>query len=247
MTLSTIDGRLLYIPLRILKPGNLQRTRETLALQELTASVAEMGILQPLTVKKQGEGFQVVSGNRRLMAARQVGLGEVPCILLQVEESETELMGLLELLQREDLHYLEEAEYLKEFLRRSGLTQAKAAKKLGRSQSAVANKVRLLSHPAPIRQLLREKGLHERHARELLRVPEGARQEVLLEIARRNYSIAQTEQFIDRFLSGVPSPQDGLSLRRDMRMFLQRIARETELLSALPSEEKQGNIFVQSS
>lgn len=233
MTLTTMDGRLLYIPLRLLKPGDLQRTRETLALQELTASVAEMGILQPLTVKKQGDGYLVVSGNRRLMAARQVGLGEAPCILLRVEESEGELIRLMELLQREDLHYLEEAEYLKEFLHRSGLTQAKAAKKLGRSQSAVANKVRLLSHPASIRQLLREQGLHERHARELLRVPEPARQEVLLEISRRKYSIAQTEQFIDQFLSGPSAPEDSGSLRRDMRLFLQRIARESDLLTTI--------------
>lgn len=235
MTLISADERLLYIPLRLLKHGDLQRTRETLALQELTASVAETGILQPLTVKKQGESYLVVSGNRRLMAARQVGLGEVPCILLRVEESERELIHLMELLQREDLHYLEEAEYLKEFLHLSGLTQAKAAKKLGRSQSAVANKVRLLSHPESIRQLLRETGLHERHARELLRVPECFRQEVLTEIARRNYSIAQTEQFIDRFLAGCSMPDSGGSLRRDMRQFLQRIAQDPAFLTAVSS------------
>lgn len=221
-----LEGRVLYLPLRLVKPGILGRARNTVKLQELSASISEVGILQPLTVRKTGETFTVVSGNRRLMAARMVGLGEVPCILLNVEESEGELIFLTENLQREDLHYLEEAELLKRYLLSSGLTQAQAAKKLGRSQSAVANKVRLLNHPTAIRQLLRELEVPERHARELLRIPgEEARRQVLLEISRRGYSIAQVERYIDNMLDNMVLPREEKYTRRETRMLLEQVLR----------------------
>lgn len=218
-----LEGRVLYLPLRLVKPGMLGRDRNAVKLQELSASILEVGILQPLTVRRTGETFTVVSGNRRLMAARMVGLGEVPCILLNVEESDGELIFLTENLQREDLHYLDEAELLKQYLLSSRLTQAQAAKKLGRSQSAVANKVRLLNHPPAIRQLLREENVPERHARELLRVPgEEARRQVLVEITRRGYSIAQVERYIDNFLKNMTLPREEKFLRRETRLLLEQ-------------------------
>lgn len=221
--IMNLEGRVLYLPLRLVKPGILGRARNTAKLQELSASIMEVGILQPLTVRKTGETFTVVSGNRRLMAARMVGLGEVPCILLNVEESAEELIVLTEKLQREDLHYLEEAELLKRYLQVSGLTQSQAAKKLGRSQSAVANKVRLLNHPAAIRQLLEELEVPERHARELLRVPgEETRRQVLLEVSRRGYSIAQVERYIDNLLETMSLPREERFIRRETRRLLEQ-------------------------
>lgn len=221
-----LEGRVLYLPLRLVKPGMMGRDRNAVKLQELSASILEVGILQPLTVRKTGETFTVVSGNRRLMAARMVGLGEVPCILLNVEESEGELIFLTENLQREDLHYLDEAEYLRQYLLHSRLTQAQAAKKLGRSQSAVANKVRLLNHPPAILQLLRELEVPERHARELLRIPgEEARRQVLLEISRRSYSIAQVERYIDNFLDNMTLPREEKFVRRETRRLLTQVMR----------------------
>lgn len=221
--IMNLEGRVLYLPLRLVKPGILGRARNTAKLQELSASIMEVGILQPLTVRKTGETFTVVSGNRRLMAARMVGLGEVPCILLNVEESAEELIVLTEKLQREDLHYLEEAELLKRYLQVSGLTQSQAAKKLGRSQSAVANKVRLLNHPAAIRQLLEELEVPERHARELLRVPgEETRRQVLLEVSQRGYSIAQVERYIDNLLETMSLPREERFIRRETRRLLEQ-------------------------
>lgn len=221
-----LEGRVLYLPLRMVKPGILGRDRNTAKLQELSTSVSQVGILQPLTVRKLGETFQVISGNRRLMAARMVGLGEVPCILLNVEEAREDLISLTELLHREDLHYLEEAEYLRQYLLSSGLTQSQAAKKLGRSQSAVANKIRLLNHPTAIRQLIRELELPERHARELLRIPgEDARRSALTEISRRGYSVAQVERYIDNLLKTIPLPREEKYIRRETRQFLTRALR----------------------
>ena len=235
-----MEGRILYLPLRLVKPGPTGRGRPTAMLQELSASIMEVGILQPLTVRKTGEFYTVVSGSRRLMAARMVGLGEVPCILLNVDESQAELISLTENLQREDLHYLDEAECLKRYLLSSGLTQAQAAKKLGRSQSAVANKVRLLGHGESVRELLRETGLPERHARELLRVPgEEARKQVLLEVAERSLSIAQTERYIDNYLENQQELINARLRRRETRQFLKKVAQETDILERKTPEPEQ--------
>jgi ParB family chromosome partitioning protein len=202
----------------------------SVALQELAASIAQVGVLQPLTVRKQGGGYLVVSGNRRLMAARMAGLGEVPCLLLEVDETDGELIGLTENLQREDLHYFEEAECLERYLVHSGFTQAQAAKQLGRSQSAIANKLRLLHHSPRVREALRDRGLSERHARELLRVPgEQQRLLVVAEIGERHLSVAQTERYIDALLENARAPGEKLR-RRDARLLLERVARDATSL-----------------
>ena len=105
-----LEGRVLYLPVHLLHLGQPGRGKATALLQELAASIGEVGILQPLSVRKQGEGYTVVSGNRRLMAARMAGLGEVPCLILSVDAVDAQLIGLTENLQREDLGYFEEAE-----------------------------------------------------------------------------------------------------------------------------------------
>ena len=225
------ERRLLYLPIRLVRPGRSQRARTTVALQELAASIRQVGILQPLTVRQRDGQYEVVSGNRRLMAARMAGLGEVPCILTEADTGDQALIALAENLQREDLHYLDEAELLREYLRHSGLSQAQGARRLGRSQSAVANKLRLLGHSQPVRQALREHGLSERHARELLRVEgETARLAVLGEIAARRLSVAQTERYIDAYLDNGRAPGSEKLQRRDTRLFLERVARDADAL-----------------
>ena len=155
-------------------------------------------------------------------------LGEVPCILTELGERDQALIALTENLQREDLHYFEEAELLRQYMQRSGLSQAQAARRLGRSQSAVANKLRLLGHPAEVRSALRERGLSERHARELLRVSgTQARLAVIEEISDRRLSVTQTEKYIDAYLENGRPPVSDKLRRRDARLFLERVARDT--------------------
>lgn len=224
------EHKLLYLPPRLLQAGDPGRQRPTAALQELAASIQQVGLLQPLTVRRSGGQYVVVSGNRRLMAARMAGLGELPCILLELEHPDAVLISLTENLQREDLHYLDEAELLRQYLRRGGLTQAQAARRLGRSQSAIANKLRLLRHSPAVCQALRESGLSERHARELLRVEEGQRLRCLEEIAARRLSVAQTERYIDAFLQNGAAPVADKLRRRDTRLFLERVSRDAASL-----------------
>lgn len=228
-----LEGRILYLPLHLVKPGHPSRTRSTAQLQELAASISVVGVLQPLTVRKTGEHYTVVSGNRRLIAARMAGLGEVPCLLLELEEQDAELISLTENLQREDLNYFEEAELLQKYLCHSGLTQSQAARRLGRSQSAIANMLRLLQHSPKVRAALLEKHMSQRHARELLRVSgETARLQVLEVISDRHMSIVQTEKYIDAYLKNQETPMDGRCRLRDTRLFLQRLDQDTRLLQS---------------
>lgn len=225
------EGRVLYLPVHLLHLGQAGRGKPTALLQELAASIGEVGILQPLTVRKNGEGYLVVSGNRRLMAAKMAGLGEVPCLLLSVDPVDAELIALTENLQREDLRYFQEAEYLQAYLMHSGLTQAQAAKRLGRSQSAIANKLRLLQHTPKVRAALMEHNLSERHARELLRVHgEDQRLTVIEELSRRNFSVAQTARYIDTLETQSTISGSARYRRRETRLVLERVARDAALL-----------------
>lgn len=227
------EGRILYLPLHLVKPGQPNRGRTTAQLQELAASIGQVGILQPLTVRKNGEHFTVVSGNRRLMAARLAGLGEVPCLLLEVEDQDAELISLTENLQREDLHYFDEAELLQKYLCHSRLTQSQAARRLGRSQSAIANKLRLLQHSPKVRSALRERNMSQRHARELLRISgETERLQVLEVMADKHMSILQAEKYIDTYLKNHATQGEERYKLRDTRLFLQRLDQDTRLLQS---------------
>lgn len=227
------EGRIFYLPLHLVRPGRPSRARTTTQLQELAASISVVGVLQPLTVRKTGEHFTVVSGNRRLMAARMAGLGEVPCLLLEVEEQDAELISLTENLQREDLHYFEEAELLQKYLCHSHLTQSQAARRLGRSQSAIANKLRLLQHSPKVRAALQERNMSQRHARELLRISgEAERLQVLEVLADKQMSIIQAEKYIDTYLQNHKTSGDSRYRLRDTRLFLQRLDQDTRLLQS---------------
>lgn len=245
------EHRMLYLPLRLLQPGTAARLRPTAALQELSASIRQVGVLQPLTVRKNGGQYVVVSGNRRLTAARMAGLTEVPCILMDPDRQDPALIALTENLQREDLHYLDEAELLRAYLDRGHLSQAQAARRLGRSQSAIANKLRLLRHGPRMRQLLREQGLTERHARALLRVED--QEKCLLcaaEIAKNRLSVAQAERYIDIFLQNGKGSGENRLRRRDTRLFLERVSRDTAELrrngvaAELDRQEDKGEIVL---
>ena len=228
--MSIHQNKILYLPIHLIKLHPSDRTRSTEKLQELSASISHVGILQPLTVKRSGDTYQLISGCRRLMAAKLAGLTQVPCLLAEPEEDGL-LLGLTENLQRMDLHYFDEAKLLQEYLCSSGLTQLQAAKKLGRSQSAVANKLRLLQHSPAVRDLLRERGLSERHARELLRIfGETDRLQAAREMADRNMSVAQSIRFVDAFLENKRHPGDPRYRLRDTRLFLQRLDQDTALL-----------------
>ena len=180
-----LSTRVQYISTTRIRP-NPQQPRRSFpedALAELAESIRRYGILQPLTVRRAGGDFELIAGERRLRAARLAGLREVPCLIARVGEEDSALLALIENLQRRDLDYWEEADALARLIRRYDLTQEQAAEKLGKSQSTVANKLRLLRLPEPVRAAAQKYALTARHARALLRLPDG--EEPRLASARR--------------------------------------------------------------
>lgn len=222
------SGRVQYLPIDRICPNPAQPRIifDRAALQELADSISEHGLLQPLSVRRQGGAYALIAGERRLRAAKLAGLTKVPCILISADELESGLLALVENLQRRDLDYLEEAEGIARLMRQSGLNQEQVARRLGKSQSAVANKLRLLRHSAPVRAALREAGLSERHARALLRLPEEAtRLEAIAVITRRQWNVAQAEAYIESLLAKAAQPRPGVRrfLIRDVRLFLNAV------------------------
>ena len=202
------------------------------ALEQLADSIRAYGILQPLTVRRVEDGYQLIAGERRMRAAAMAGLREVPCLVAQVDEQDAGMLALIENLQRRDLDCFEEAAAIARLISRYGLSQEQAAEKLGKSQSAVANKLRLLRLSEPVRQALRQSGLTERHARALLRLPdEEARLSALAEIVRRQMNVARTEEYVEQLLAEKPVPaRSATYIIKDVRLFLNSIDRSFQLM-----------------
>ncbi len=231
-----LSTRVQYIPLGRIRPNPQQprRSFDEEGLAELAASIRSCGILQPLTVRRAGEGYELVAGERRLRAARIAGLREVPCLVAQVGEEDSALLALMENLQRRDLDCWEEAQAIARLISRYGLSQEEAARRLGRAQPTVANKLRLLRLPEDVRALLRENGLTERHARALLRLqdPEVQRR-AAGDMARRGMNVAQAEAYVEKLLqSDQVTPPRGRStyIIKDVRLFLNSVDRGLHLM-----------------
>ena len=231
-----LSHRVLYLPTDALHPNPHQPRRDfdEGALRELSESIRRYGILQPLTVRRTENGYELIAGERRLRAAKLAGLREVPCLLARSSEEESALLALIENLQRRDLHYLEEAAAIAQLIAAYGLSQEQAAEKLGKSQSAIANKLRLLRLSPACTRLLRENGLSERHARALLRLTdEEDRVKALGTIAARGYNVAQSESYIEQFLKvkqKTPPPRLPTYIIKDVRIFLNTIRRSVDVM-----------------
>ena len=231
-----LSTRVQYIPLGRIRPNPQQprRSFDEEGLAELAASIRSCGILQPLTVRRAGDGYELVAGERRLRAARIAGLREVPCLVAQVGEEDSALLALMENLQRRDLDCWEEAQAIARLISRYGLSQEEAARRLGRAQPTVANKLRLLRLPEDVRALLRENGLTERHARALLRLqdPEVQRR-AAGDMVRRGMNVAQAEAYVEKLLqSAQVTPPRGRStyIIKDVRLFLNSVDRGLHLM-----------------
>ena len=202
-------GRVVFLPPRSIRP-NPSQPRTVFAddaLDELADSIRRHGILQPLSVRRTGGGYELIAGERRLRAGVLAGLTEIPCIVMQMDDRESGLVALVENLQRQDLDYIEQARGIRTLTERFSMSQEQAARLLGLSQSAVANKLRLLRHSGEVLDALRRAGLSERHARALLKLPEeGQKLEAVETVSARSLSVAQTEQYVDKLLH-TPQPK----------------------------------------
>ena len=197
-------GRVVFLPARSIRPNPSQPRKvfRAEALGELSDSIRHHGILQPLSVRRIGNNYELIAGERRLRAAQMAGLTEIPCIIMQMDDRESGMAAMIENLQRQDLDFIEEAMGISHLMTLYDINQEQTARMLGKSQSAVANKLRILRHSETVLSALRETGLTERHARALLRLPEENRRlEAIGEISRQSMSVARAEKYIESLLS----------------------------------------------
>ena len=197
-------GRVVFLPARAIRPNPSQPRKvfRPEALKELSESIRQHGILQPLSVRRMGTGYELIAGERRLRAAQMAGLTEIPCILMAMDDRESGMAAMVENLQRQDLDFVEEAWGISHLMSRFSMSQEQVAKLLGKSQSAVANKLRILRHSEQVLLAIREAGLTERHARALLKLKsEEDKLSAVGEIARQAMSVARTEKYIEALLS----------------------------------------------
>ena len=222
-------GRVVFLPARSIKPNPEQPRRifREEALTELADSIRQHGILQPLSVRRTPAGYELIAGERRLRAGVLAGLSEIPCIVMTMDDKESGMAALVENLQRQELDYIEQARGISRVMEQWSMSQEQAAQLLGKSQSAIANKLRLLRHSNAVLQRLRETGLTERHARALLKLEtESDKLKTIETIHRLGMSVARTEQYIESLLeerSHTPRKPDISSFLRSVSQTLTRI------------------------
>lgn len=196
-------GRVVFLPFSAISPNpNQPRTIfSEAALEELAQSIRRHGVLQPLSVRRCDTGYQLIAGERRFRAAQLAGLTEVPCLVMRMTDRESGMVALIENLQRQDLDFMEEARGIGLLMERYGLTQVQAAQALGKSQSGIANKLRLLRHSEQVQKIIRRDGLTERHARALLKLPDDTLKFQAME-AIKTFSMTaeRAEHYIDSLL-----------------------------------------------
>ena len=227
-------GKVLFLPVEDISPNPDQPRRvfSQPELEELAASIRALGVLQPLTVRRREGQWELVAGERRLRAAKLAGLSQVPCLSVQVDSQSSSLLALVENLQRRDLDFWEEALALRQILDTYHLSQEELARRVGRSQSAVANKLRLLKLPDEALALLRAHGATERHARALLRLDSPERQlEAAEQVTARGLTVAQTEALVEQLLGDSPRRRKKPTfILKDVRLFLNTLSRSLELV-----------------
>ena len=203
-------GRVVFLPARAIGP-NPQQPRKIFredALEELAQSIRHHGILQPLSVRRVGLTYELIAGERRLRAARMAGLTEIPCIIMNMDDKESGMTALVENLQRQDLDFVEEAKGISFLMEQWSMSQEQVAGLIGKSQSAVANKLRILRHSVQVLEALREGNLTERHARALLKLPsEPEKLAVIARVVREGMGVARTEEYIEQLLTRKQPPK----------------------------------------
>ena len=235
---------LMSVPVDLIVPNPNQPRKQFSeeGLEELTSSIKEFGVIQPILVHQLSDGtYELIAGERRLRASKLAGLTEIPAVVRSnVYETDSAVMALIENLQRRDLNCFEEAEGYAKLMSEHNMTQLDVAKKVGKNQSTVANKLRLLRLEPEVKEFISEHNLSERHARAILKLPSTEdKLEVLRRVADKDLTVTDTEKLIDLKLKSkmaTPSGQDEYSIRgisRDLRLILNEITKIVDTANSL--------------
>ncbi len=245
---KSTDVQVLQIPLSKIVPNPYQPRKEfeSEALSELADSIRQYGVLQPLLVAPgKGDTYILIAGERRLRASTMAGLGTVPVIVSEYTSQQIAEIALIENLQRKDLHYLEEAEGYEKLVNTFHLTQESMAIRVGKKQSTIANKLRLLRLPSSVRKKLHNSDLTERHARVLLKLEnEDLQKAVLQKVLKGHLNVRQTEALVEKTLKEagkLNQKKPRFVIVNDVRIYLNSIKEimETVKTSGIPSSMEQ--------
>ena len=241
-------GEVRDIPIGNIKenPHQPRKEMDPYALQDLAISIMEYGLMQPISVRQVSPfDYELIAGERRLTACKNLGMSYIPAVVMAATATDSAVLALVENIQRENLSYLEEAEAFHQLLANHGLTQEELADKLGKSQSAVANKVRILKLSPEVREILMEHHLTERHARALLRLPDEKLQlRTAKLIVQRGLNVAKTEELIDKLVKApAKAPRERIGagreqIFRDVRIFSNTIRQAVEMMRQSGIEAK---------
>lgn len=189
------------IDMIIPNPNQPRKDFQDTEIEALAESIMQNGILQPLSVRRCGEGFELIAGERRLRAAKMCGFTVVPCIVHEISDRNSAILALVENIQRQNLSFFDEASAIEKLITYYGMTQEDAAAKLGKAQSTIANKLRLLRLTPEERELIVKFGLTERHARALLKLASPTdRMEILEKVVKNNLNVERTENLIEDYI-----------------------------------------------
>ncbi len=231
-----VVAKVIQVEVDKIEPNPYQPRREFDDIEGLAQSIKQNGILQPLTVRRTENGYQLVAGERRLRAAKMLGMEVVPCIPVTITERNSAVMALIENIQRRDLSFFDEAEAIAKLIDFYGMTQEDAAIKLGKSQPSVANKLRLLKLDNQVRERVTEYGLTERHARALLRLKcKGEQLDTVEAFHTKKLNVDAAERYVDALLQ---KEKDMASLRKrsavfkDVRLFVNTLNKAVEMMKA---------------
>lgn len=214
--------RVVSLEISLLRPNRSQPRSEfdEAALESLSESIRENGIIQPVCVRRNGALYEIISGERRTRAAKLAGLTEVPCIVMDADDERSAVLALIENIQRRDLGFFEEALAIEKLISVYGLTQEQAAARLGKAQSTIANKLRLLRFTDVERRLMIGANLTERQARALIRIADdGKRIKALEKVAARGLNLEQTEALVNEILEGTEKQEKKLREDKFKRLF----------------------------
>lgn len=228
-------GHVLLIPQEDIQPNRSQPRRQfdADALEGLAESIRQNGVLQPLIVRRMTNGsFELIAGERRLRAARLVGIRRLPCIVADASDETSAILALVENVQRQDLGFFEEAQALSQLMLQFDLTQENVAARLGKAPSTISNKLRLLRLPEDVRREIVRMDLTERHARALLKLDTAeAMRQALTQIVRNRMNVAQTDVYIAQLLQPqAPPRKQPLKLFKNVRLFVNTLDHAVETM-----------------
>jgi ParB family chromosome partitioning protein len=234
------------VPVQKIVPNPYQPRKEfdEEALADLASSIKQVGVLQPLLVAPYGDGrFLLIAGERRLRASKMAGVDLIPVIISEYTPEQMAEIAMIENLQREDLHFLEEAEGYEKLMTQFKLTQDGMASRVGKKQSTVANKLRLLKLSPAVRAEIHKQGLSERHARALLKLEGDENQlKVIKAIVKKKLNVRQTENLIENLLSAEPANRKNrIVIVNDVRIYVNSIKQiyNTIQKSGIPAQMTQ--------